>query len=160
EFFVRRRARAQASESLLYQPAILGVARLHYADKRAGVDYWETLALLQRVGIPMPGEPWADSKVHADSVPELDKSPEGGARFAPLPTELARAKSYAQWTKSLKNFLYRERMLQLWNCPALKEWSRPAETERDFRLRLVQASREKRDKDVDALRAKYAPKQA
>src|SRR5262249_45668864 len=60
----------------------------------------------------------------------------------------------------LKNFLYRERMLQLWNCPALKEWSRPAETERDFRLRLVQASREKRDKDVDALRAKYAPKQA
>jgi hypothetical protein len=95
-----------------------------------------------------------------DHVPELDKAPEGGARFAPLPAELAQAKSYAHWTRALKNFLYRERTLPVWSCPALKEWSRPAESERDFRLRLVQASREKRDKDVEALRLKYAPKQA
>jgi len=160
EFFVPRRARAQAGESLLYRPALLGVARLHYTDKRAGVDHWETLALLQRVDDAMPAEPWDKSEPFDDCVPELDKAPEGGARFAPLPAELARAKSYAQWTKALKEFLYRERTLRLWNCPALKEWSRPVETEREFRLRLVQASREERDKKVEALRAKYAPKQA
>lgn len=34
EFFVPRRARPQAGETLLYRPALLGVARLHYADKR------------------------------------------------------------------------------------------------------------------------------
>ena len=58
----------------------------------------------------------------------------------------------------MKSFLYRERTLRVWNCPELKEWSRPLETEREFRLRLVQASREKRDEAVEALRAKYAPK--
>ena len=58
----------------------------------------------------------------------------------------------------MKSFLYRERTLRVWNCPALKEWSRPLETEREFRLRLVQASREERDQAVEALRAKYAPK--
>ncbi len=93
-----------------------------------------------------------------DGVPELDKTPEAGARFDPLPAELSRAKSYAGWIKSLKSFLYRERTLRVWNCPALKEWSRPLETEREFRLRLVQASREKRDHGVEALRARYAPK--
>jgi hypothetical protein len=108
----------------------------------------------------MPPEPWDKSEILDDFVPELDKAPQGGARFAPLPAELASAKSYVQWTKSLKNFLYRERTLPLWNCPALKEWSRTEETDRDFRLRLVQASREKRDKGVEALRVKYAPKQA
>ena len=48
----------------------------------------------------------------------------------------------------------------MWNCPAVKEWSRPTEAEREFRLRLVQASREERDQGVEALRAKYAPKLA
>ena len=40
----------------------------------------------------------------------------------------------------------------------LKELSRPTESEREFRLRLVQASREERDEKVEGLRAKYAPK--
>ena len=80
------------------------------------------------------------------------------ARFGPLPAELARAKNYVAWTKALKSFLYRERTLRVWNCPALKAWSRPLEAEREFRLRLVQASREERDQGVEVLRAKYAPK--
>ena len=160
EFFVPRRDHTQAGESLSYFPALLGVARLHYADKKAGIDYWETLALLQQSDDAMRSDPWAKSELFHSGVPELDAAPEAGARFAPLPAELTLAKNYIQWTKALKNFLYRERTLCVWSCPALKAWSRPAETEREFRLRLVQASREERDKTVDTLRAKYAPKQA
>ncbi len=158
EFFVPRRARPRAGELLIYRPALLGVARLHYAERKAGVDYWETLALVRRIDGTMPTEPWDASEPFDDGVPELDKTAEAAARFDPLPGELSRAKSYAAWTKSLKSFLYRERTLRVWNCPALKEWSRPLESEREFRLRLVQASREERDHGVEALRAKYAPK--
>ena len=159
-YFVPRRGTLEPGESLLYRPAILGVARLHYADKKAGIDHWETLALLDRIDDAVPSEVWAESEPYDDGVPELDKAPEAGARFAPLPSELARAKSYTEWTKSLKNYLYREKTLELWTFPELKETSRPMESEREFRLRLGQASRENRDKDVEALRAKYAPKQA
>jgi hypothetical protein len=158
EFFVPRRARSRAGESLVYRPSLLGVARLHYTDRKPGVDYWETIALVRRIEDAMPGEPWDASEPFDDGVPELDKTPEAGARFDPLAAELSRAKSYAAWTKSLKSFLYRERTLRVWNCPALKEWSRPLESEREFRLRLVQASREERDHGVEALRAKYSPK--
>jgi len=42
--------------------------------------------------------------------------------------------------------------------PVLKEWSRPLESEREFRLRLVQASREGRDQALEKLRAKFRPK--
>jgi len=158
EFFMPRRARPQAGESLLYRPALLGVARLHYAERKAGVDHWETLALLRGIDEEMPAEPWDASEPFDEGVPELDKAPEAGARFSSLPGEMARAKSYTEWTKAFKSFLYRERTLPVWNCPALKEWSRPEETEREFRLRLVQASRESRDQSVEKLRAKYAPK--
>jgi hypothetical protein len=158
EFFVPCRARAQAGESLRYQPALLGVARLHYADKKAGIDQWETLALVRRVDDTMPAEVWSNNEPFDDSVPELDKAPEPGASFTTLPGEFARAKSYGEWSKALKNYLYRERALRLWSCSELKESSRPTESEREFRLRLIQASREARDKKVEALRTKYAPK--
>ena len=159
-FFVPRRGTADPGESLIYRPALLGVARLHYADKKAGVDHWETLALLQPINDAMPAEVWAESETYDDGVPELDKAPEAAARFAAMPSELARAKSYAEWTKALKNYLYRERTMDLWSYPEFKEVSRPLESEREFRLRLAQASRERRDEDVDKLRAKYVPKQA
>jgi hypothetical protein len=155
---VPRRDRIEAGESLLYHPALLGVARLHYTDKKAGIEHWETLALLQRIDEALPAEPWAESEPFDDGVPQLDKVPEAGARFAPLPVELARAKCYVEWAKALKNYLYRERTLDLWNCPKVKETSRPSESEREFRLRLAQASREQRDQEVEALRAKCAPK--
>jgi Helicase HerA, central domain len=158
EFFVPRRSSAQPGESLQYCPALLGVARLHYADKKAGIDHWETLALVRRIDDELPAEVWSESEPFDDCVPELDKTPEARARFTTLPGEFARAKSYVEWTKALKNYLYRERTLRLWSCPALKASSRPTESEREFRLRLVQASREERDQKVEAMRAKYAPK--
>ena len=136
------------------------MARLHYADKKAGIDHWETWLCCDRIDDAMPAEVWSGSEPFDDCVPELDKAPEAGARFAALPAELSRAKSYPEWTKSLKNYLYRERTLRLWTCPALKEYSKAEEPEREFRLRLVQASREERDQKVEALRAKYTPKLA
>ncbi len=157
EFFVPRRDPFEAAETIQYRPVLLGVARLHFTDKKAGVDHWETVTMLQRVENGMPAEVWSKSELFDDGVPELDKAPEAGARFAPLPHELARAKNYPEWSKSLKNYLYRERTLQVYRCAKLKQWSRPEEPEREFRLRLVQASREERDQKVEALRAKYAP---
>jgi hypothetical protein len=159
-FYVPRRGSLKAGESLLYRPGILGVARLHYADKKAGVDHWETAALVERVHDGLPAEVWSASEPFDDCVPELDKAPEAGARFASLPAELARGKSYAEWTKSLKNYLYRERTLRVWTCPELKKFSGAVESEREFRVRLVQASRETRDQEVEVLRTKYAPKLA
>ena len=155
--FLYPRGSLKDGESLLYRPAVLGVARLHYADKRAGVDHWETLALVERINDEMPAEVWSESEPFDDRVPELDKAPEAGARFASLPAELARGKSYAEWTKSLKNYLYRERTLRVWTCPELKRFSGAVESEREFRVRLVQASREERDQKVEVLRTKYAP---
>ena len=66
-------------------PALLGVARLHYADKKAGIDQWETLALIRRIDNEMPAEVWSESEPFDDCVPELDKTPEAGARFTTYP---------------------------------------------------------------------------
>ncbi len=158
EFFIPRRVQPDAGSMLLYRPAVLGVARLHYSDKKTGIDHWETLGLLQSVMAELPADIWSGAETHSDHIPELNKAPEAGARFNSLPGALARAKSYADYTKTLKNFLYRERKITIWFCPDLKAYSRPEESQRDFRLRLSQGSREARDQANEKLRAKYQPK--
>ena len=50
------------------------------------------------------------------------------------------------------------RQLELLKSPASNEVSRPGNLERDFRVRLQQAGRERRDQHIESLRRKYAPK--
>jgi len=158
EFFIPRHEQLDAGSVLIYRPAVLGVARLHYADKKTGTDHWETLGLLRPVIEELPADIWDGAEAHTNHVPELNKTPEPGARFGPLPSTLARAKTYAEYTKGLKNYLYRERKLTIWSCPDFKAYSRLGEAQRDFRLRLSQSSREARDRANEELRAKYASK--
>jgi hypothetical protein len=83
-----------------------------------------------------------------------------GASFAELPVAAARPKSYRRWSESLADYLYRTYPLRLWKSAELRTVSRPGEDERTFRARLSQALREKKDKQVEKLRKRYAPKLA
>ena len=83
EFFIPRQGPLNAGAVILYRPALLGVARLHYADKKPGIDSWETLGLLQLVGDKIPTDVWHGAQVNSDHVPQLDKSPEPGAISLP-----------------------------------------------------------------------------
>ena len=67
-------------------------------------------------------------------------------------------KSYDAWRKELASWIYRNQRVELLECESLDLVSNPGETERDFRLRLQQLAREKRDELKEKLRQKYAPK--
>jgi len=54
--------------------------------------------------------------------------------------------------------LYRSQRLELHKSPSLGLVSAPGESEGDFRTRLAQAWRERRDEQIAALRARYAPR--
>jgi hypothetical protein len=159
EFFQPPIKALPAGGSVCYRPALLGVARVHYAQASTGVDAWEDVRLLVDAAEGVPDPVWDAGDPLADE-PDLESAPIETARFADLASELSRAKNYATWTTALKDALYRTRRLTLWKCPALKEVSAPGESEVDFRVRLSQSAKERRDLDVEKLRAKYAPKLA
>jgi hypothetical protein len=58
----------------------------------------------------------------------------------------------------LAGWLHRTQAVTLYRSPALGTLSQPAESEREFRIRLQQAGREQRDAASEVLRQKYAPK--
>ncbi len=160
EQFLPRRGDLPAKSRLVYRPALLGEARVHYASTANGVDQWKDLALLLPIDEGAAEFPWDDAHVSEDSKVECEQSPEQVAEFATLPSLLCKSKQYATQSTLLKDYLYRTSKLTLWKAPALKQVSNPDESEGDFRVRISQSNKERRDLDVEKLRAKYAPKLA
>lgn len=159
DFFLAAARPLAEEESFVYRPALLGTARVHFVSKREGVDQWREVARLAPLG-GSPEDPWALSEAIAIDEAELHKEPDPRGRFAPLPAEAASPKSYPPWTRALADFLYRSETCAVWRSAAFGAVSSPEETERDFRARLAQTAREKRDAEVEKLRARYAPRLA
>ena len=147
--------------TLLYRPALRSVAQLHFADARRGVDLWrEVTALAWLEGARAPADPWKEARWSEGRGEALEAEGEADAAWASLPAGAADAKRLSAWSKRLASACYRERTLPLWHCKPLKAWSEPPEAEGDFRARLVQLARERRDLAAEKLRKRYAPKLA
>jgi hypothetical protein len=143
---------------LQYEPRLLGVAQLQYADKKLGVDVVEKAAFAcPIVEGPVPVD-WQQAEETELRAEELLQRPVEGAEFAPLPAAAAQPKNYAQWQKDFALWLYQNRALSLWRSPSTGLAAKPGESERDFRIRVQQAARELRDQQVAKLEAKYEPK--
>ncbi len=80
-----------------------------------------------------------------------------GARYVLLDNELTAA-AVRSATTDLKDFLYRQEELDLWQNAELKLYSRPGESREDFEKRCVEAAEQGADEDAGALRDKLERK--
>jgi hypothetical protein len=145
------------SQGAVYRPALLATAQVHYVAASQGVDHWEKASWL----VPLEGrEGEPDWGKGSEAASPAASEPDPDVAFAELPPAAARPKSYASWEKSLKDHLYRERRLTLFECKPLRMTSRPGESEPDFRARIAHRLREKRDEEREALAKRFAPELA
>ena len=128
-------------------------------DNKADLDTWQKLACILPVAADDAAPDWANA-TFATTAPTVLPTAAPGATFAQLSAAAATASSYTSFATSAKNHLYANRKLTLFRCEALKETSKPGESEGDFRIRLTDAARAARDAGVEKLRKKYAPKLA
>ncbi|HEV8202267.1 MAG TPA: DUF87 domain-containing protein [Candidatus Polarisedimenticolia bacterium] len=148
---------AAAPGAAMLRPAILGEAKLHYVDAKNGVDEWRTVRLLAPIGPDRPAPTWSES-TEAPPPSSFSTAAPAEARYASVPGPALRAKSYADWSRALSDALYQGRSLTLLRAPDLKLASKPGETPGDFQVRLRQLLRERRDAEIEKLRARYAAK--
>lgn len=156
-FFLPLRGSA-GGRKLVYQPKILGAAKVTFADSKTKVNAAVSKVYLTPItdnAIPVT---WENAEEIAIPAADLEKTPQNGALFSELPPAASQAKNYAVWNKDFSNWLYGSQEVTLLQSPSLKMVSLPGEDERDFRIRLGQAARETRDEMTEALRKKYAPK--
>jgi len=143
-----------------YQPRLLGVADVTISSAKYGIN--RTDRVLHTVGFsdgPVPVD-WSTADVLEADLATIGKgAPEEGS-FAPVPSAALKEKSYAAWTKSYTQWLKANEVITLYRSAALKLTSEAGESEKDFRIRLQNNSREQRDARVEAIRQKFAARRA
>jgi hypothetical protein len=159
QYFIPVRGSGSAGSSLVYHPALLGVAEIGYSDSKK-IDMTENLTLLTSITAAPISVDWGQASAIDLPAEDLEESPEDSAQFAELPGTASKPRSYDSWQKDLTTWIYRNQKLELLESPSLEVVSNPGDSERDFRVRLQQRFREQRDEAAEKLRQKYAPKMA
>ncbi|HET6854829.1 MAG TPA: DUF87 domain-containing protein [Pyrinomonadaceae bacterium] len=157
QYFIPVRSSGEANAKLSYHPMLLGVADVRYSNSKS-TDTTQQLALLAPITDGPVSLDWSSATALELPAEDLEAQPEAGASFVEVPTTATKPKAYATWNKDFANWIYRNQRLELLESPTLEIASNPGESERDFRVRLQQLAREKRDEAVENLRRKYAPK--
>jgi hypothetical protein len=138
---------------------LLGIAEVRFSDGKS-LDVTQNVGLLTPLtGNPVPVD-WDQRQSVDVAIDDLERVPEDGARFMELASIATRSKSYDSWRKDFASWVYRNHRLELLESPTLKVVSTLDESERDFRVRLQQLARERRDQAIEKLRQRYAPKLA
>ena len=151
---------SRASGPVTYVPMLLGLSRIYYSDTKAGIDQEVSASLLAKFATGPVAIDWDQAEAAELSESDLEHEPGAESSFAAPPADASKPKNYDAWKKSLVDALFRAESISIFTCKALDQTSKPGESEKDFRLRLDQSSREARDAALDKIRAKYAPKSA
>ena len=139
-------------------PFAVAVARVHVSLPDGGTHSTKVVRVA-----PLSAEAAAPDWSTAsplDAEPAAGEVPPSGATFAPLPRAAGQAGSAKKWSAALVDSIYRGEAVQLFESKRLRMVSKPGESERDFRIRIADASRADRDTKVDKLRDQYASKLA
>ena len=156
QYFLPTYEKTAGKNSAIFQPMILGAARVRFANTKARIDFTKDMVFLTPVtSDPVPVR-WEQAKEASVSVSSLKADPPEGAEYSELAPAASRAKNYGNWQRDFAGWLANTQKVELLRSPSLGEYSKPGEAERDFRVRLQLSAREERDKFADDLQKKYA----
>ncbi|MFO7632956.1 MAG: hypothetical protein R6W76_10465 [Caldilinea sp.] len=144
---------------LLYDAGILGAASVRFVDQRRAINEEIEMMLLALGGRQMTGLDWGSAEQLDLKSSDLAPAPESfagdqGIFYAEVPEGLANTSTVSGAAKELADWLYYNVQLPVTIHPDLGVFRHPNEDERSFTIRLQQAARERRDAEVDKLRAK------
>ena len=143
---------------LLYVPAVLGIGRLHFVDRTRDVNEQEEFALLAEPPRGARMLTWDQAQSLELSASKLRQEPEAEAYFDELPESINESPEFTALKDNLEDHLYRNSSVTLLHSPALDTYSAPKESEREFRMRVQQVARERRDEEIDEITERYEKK--
>ncbi len=142
-----------------FQATLVGMATIHFVHpKTKRKIYSNKVCLSIYLDEDMLDADWEEAEETAIEERQLKKKAPSQGTFTSLPNQATKARSYSKWKKEFSNYLYRNKELHFFESKNFEMSSKPLESERDFRIRLGDVAREKRDDETEKLRKKYKSK--
>jgi hypothetical protein len=141
---------------LVYEAICLAIAKVYYVDAKVGLSAEREVSVLAEISPELARPLWEEAARTEIRDKDLETVPEPGALFGPVSAALGDPKSYLSWNKDFREWLYRSQPIRLYRSPSLDVVSNPDESEKEFRIRLQQMGRERRDELLERVRRRYA----
>jgi hypothetical protein len=158
EVFLAPRRAVPAGTEVHYRPAVLGRGRVRFVKPAARIDATVESVCLAPAGESVGESAWEQGE-RLPEPPLVEPAPRPGT-FASLPAALSVPKGYASLATALKGHLGRTARLAVWSARDLDAVSRPGESEAEFRVRISQQVKERRDAELEQVRTRHAAKLA
>jgi hypothetical protein len=160
QYFLHTTQNQSQTQSIVYYPYIIGSAQIRFTNTKTRIDQTKDVVFHTAVtDDPIPVS-WENSQQTTLNISALQKTRLENVLYGDLPAAALKVKNYTMWEADFTNWLFRTQKLELFRSGNLNVSSMTGETERDFRIRLQQIAREKRDEEINILREKYAQKYA
>nr|HOP09481.1 hypothetical protein [Candidatus Methanofastidiosa archaeon] len=146
-----------------YAPHILGEAQVRFFDKKRDIDDLTEVAMMIGPGEKTDLVDWGKAEelsIGPDNIlsePELQAAG-GNVLYSNVPDSVNDPREIKGLEKELSNWLYYNKRSLIKEHKGLEIFQKHDESERDFLVRLHQAARERRDKEVDKLKDSYEKK--
>ena len=147
---------ASPKAKLVYLPALLGQATVHFVRSSVDVDQWQQVSSLLPTGKKIPASTWEKSEILPPGTLQLASQPEEGFGFAGMSIDLAASRNFKGWQKDLQDYLYRTYQAKVYYAPALDRYSKLGQSDAEASYELSQNTREARDEQAEELKQKYA----
>ncbi|MCC9601420.1 ATP-binding protein [Stieleria sp. JC731] len=157
ERFLVATKRPRLGTQLVYRPALLVHASMHFVRSSADLDQWIDTTRLLTCADSVPEDLWQSSIALSADV-EIETRPAEGMLYSTLPDDLINGANYKSFLTKLKNYLYRHCFATLYKSPSLKGYAPAESTEQQAARFFAQLRREQRDLETEKLREKYRKK--
>ena len=149
QYFLPLRQAGEAT--VVYHPMVYGSAQWRCADARLKIDTLvDVTVMTPLVEGPVPVD-W-NAATQVDVVRRISKQPRRGPGLRRAAGKRGQPEECGRVGKRVCDMVYGGQKVELLQAAHSALVSNPGETERDFRIRLQQASREARDSAVEQLR--------
>ncbi|MGI8602485.1 MAG: ATP-binding protein [Verrucomicrobiales bacterium] len=159
EFFLAASSANPNAFPVVFVPHLLEAAEILFSDPKKGISGKKKVLLLAEVGTNQTSFD-TSNPVRLDKGLEIFERDPITGEYQPLPAFALQGRSYTAARNVFLEYCYANEGLEILYCAALDAWSKPGESEGDFRTRLTQQAREERDRAVEDLRRTYAKKAA
>lgn len=155
ELFAKER---NSSETVHFEPRLLGMAKLHFVDSKNKIDVWRDVSLVASTDEDGKEVFWAKAQDFSSTDCLLTKEITGKETFDKLPAGLMQPQNFTAFEKNFASFLYENNSVTLYQCAQLGLTSKENESEEEFRAQVFAAQQQKQNEAVEKIRSKFESK--
>ncbi len=149
------------SKEVQFMPWLAGEASVRFFNAKRNIDVVQKVNLRQYLDESFVRSDWDAAEDGFSPLAECIANPPTGSLYYSLPGSISQMKDFREFSKSLSDYLYQNKRLELFRVKDadFEFESNPDENMRDYTVRLSDYLRQQKDEAVDKLRKKYQVQQ-